>query len=68
MVDMYDFIALPNSDVSDLSVNEKKINNQIIKKELSRIKEFNDIALNKYENELKILNRLSLVMEDLNVT
>lgn len=68
MVDMYDFIALPNSDVFDLSVSEKKINNQIIKKELSRVKEFNDIALNKYENELKILNRLSLVMGDLDVT
>jgi len=68
IVDMYDFIALPNFSLFELSENEKKINNQIIKKELNRVKEFNDIALNKYENELKILDRLSLVMEDLDDT
>ena len=62
VVDMYDFVVAPDVDQLNLAEPEKKAQDKIIKKELDRVKEFNDNALNSAVNEQKILERLNMIL------
>jgi superfamily II DNA or RNA helicase len=64
IVDMYDFVVAPDMDQLNLAEPEKKAHDKIIKKELDRVKEFNDNALNSAVNEQKILERLNMMWRD----
>jgi len=62
VVDMYDFVVAPDMDQLNLAEPEKKAHDKIIKKELDRVKEFNDNALNSAVNEQKILEQLNMIL------
>ncbi len=62
LVDIYDFVVAPAIDQLNLAEPEKRAHNKIIKKELDRVNEFNDNALNNAVNEQKILERLNMIL------
>ncbi len=61
-VDIYDFIVTPNLDKIRVSDQEMENIARITRKELERVKEFNNTALNRTENEISILKELDLVI------
>jgi superfamily II DNA or RNA helicase len=62
VVDMYDFVVAPDPDELDLSDVEKKAHNRILKKELERIGEFNETALNSAVNERELLKKFNILI------
>lgn len=61
-MDIYDFIVTPNLDKIRVSDQEMENIARITRKELERVKEFNNTALNRTENEISILKELDLVI------
>lgn len=56
--EIYDFITLPRplEDVSLYESKELKLEQSMVKSEISRMEEFNKLALNKSESSLLIYN------------
>lgn len=62
VVDIYDFIVIPNINDTNVTITEANYIKSIIQKELERVKDFNKDAINSIANERKILERIKLVI------
>lgn len=62
IVDIYDFIVIPNINNVRINADEEKLIRNIITKELERVKDFNKDAINCIENERKIFKEINRVL------
>ena len=64
VVDIYDIVVAPDIKKMNFTEIERRVNDKILRKELERVKEFNNAALNSYENENIILQRLDILIHE----
>ncbi|OPY36401.1 MAG: type I restriction enzyme EcoKI subunit R [Methanoregula sp. PtaU1.Bin051] len=62
IVNIYDLVVAPDIRNIPFNENERRIHDKILRKELDRVREFNEAALNSYENENIILQRLDILI------
>ncbi len=62
IVEIYDMVVAPDPRLLDFSNEEKIMHDKILRKELNRVRDFNEAALNSYENERIILEKLDLLI------
>jgi len=62
IVEIYDLVIAPDPRLMDFSNEERIMHDKILRKELNRVKDFNEAALNSYENERIILEKLDMLI------